>query len=483
MTGRSTQLPAELWRWDAVALARAIREREVSAREAVDSCLARLAATNPIVNAVNDVHADAARSEADRADGAVRRGEGLGPLHGVPVTIKDIVDQAGRATVNGVAAFKSRIAREDGAVVVNWRKAGAIIVGRTNTPAFSSRWDTDNAVFGRTWNPWTRTRTAGGSSGGAAAALAVGIGALAHGSDLGGSIRYPAYCCGVAGLRPTMGRVPRYNGSDAPERPLFADMIAVNGVLARNVADLRLGLATISAGDPRDPIWVPAPLDGPPLARPIKVALVTESPGLFVHPAVADAVRQAGAALADAGYAVVEVQPPSIAAAADLRARLSAADLRNRVFAFMRQYADPDMIAHVQLFLDATPAFADQSAYQDALAAVMAQRQAWDTFLAEYPLIVGPNSGDLPVAIGFETRDLGAMRHLLAAQALMTAVNLLGLPSVAVPTGMVPAPDAPKGLPVGVQIIGQRYREDIALDAAAAVEARLGTLAPIDPVT
>lgn len=482
MSGSSTRLPAELWRWDAVALAQAIRERAVSAREAVESCLERLAATNPIVNAVNDVQADAARAAADRADAAVRRGEGLGPLHGVPVTIKDIIDQTGRATVNGVAAFRSRVARDDGAVVVNWRKAGAIILGRTNTPAFSSRWDTDNEVFGRTWNPWTRARTAGGSSGGAAAALAVGIGPLAHGSDLGGSIRYPAYCCGVVGLRPTMGRVPRYNGSDGPERPLFADLIAVNGVMARTVADLRLGLATICAGDPRDPLWVPAPLEGPPPPRPIKVALVTDSPGLFVHPAVAEAVRQASAALAEAGYAVSEIQPPSIAAAADLRARLSAADLRNRLFASMRDYADRDMIAHVQLFLDATPAFSSQGTYQDALAQVMRHRQAWDAFLADCPLIVGPNSGDLPVAIGFETRDLAAMRHLLAAQALMTAVNLLGLPAVAVPTGTVPAPDAPMGLPVGVQIIGPRFREDMVLDAAAAVEARLGSLAPIEPV-
>ncbi len=480
---RAAHMPPELWRWDAVDLAAAIRERSVSCREAVVACLDRISAVNSTVNAVVDIQAESALDTANAADAAVERGDALGPLHGVPVTIKDIVDQAGRPTVNGVAAFKNRIARDDGAVVANWRKAGAIIVGRTNTPAFSSRWDTDNAVFGRTWNPWTRARTAGGSSGGAAAALAVGIGALAHGSDLGGSIRYPAFCCGVVGLRPTMGRVSRFNSMDGPARPLFADLIAVNGPMARRVRDLRVGLATLSVPDARDPMWVPAPLEGPALPKPIKVALVTEAPGLFVHDAVRDAVRKAGSALTDAGYVVEEVQPPSIEAAAMLRRQLSAADLRHRVIGVMRELADPDMLAHVQLYLDVVPPFADMGAYQDALAQIMVHRQAWDMFLAEHPIIVGPNSGDLAAPIGFEFRDQAAMCHLLAAQALMTTVNLLGLPAVAVSTGQTEVPDAPRGLPVGVQVIAPRFREDLALTAAEAIEARYPIPMPIEPVT
>ncbi len=475
-------LPAELWRWDALDLARAIRERRVAAREAVQANLDRIAAVNGTVNALNDIQAEDALAAAAAADAKVRRGEPLGALHGVPVTIKDLVDQAGRATVDGVAAFKARIATEDSPVVTNWKAAGAIILGRTNTPAFSSRWDTDNAVFGRTWNPWTRARTAGGSSGGAAAALAVGIGALAHGSDLGGSIRYPAYCCGVAGIRPSQGRVPRWNSTAGGEIPAFANLIAVNGLLARHVRDLRIGLAAMSAGDARDPLWVPAPLEGPPPPRPIKVALVTESPGLFVHPAVRDAVLRAGQALADAGYAVEERRPPSIEAAAALRAKLSAADIRNGVMDAIRRLGDADVATHVQLFLDAAPRTSGLADYQDSMAAVMTHRRAWAQFMAEFSLVVGPNSGDLPVMIGFETRDLEAMRHLLQAQALMTTVNLLGLPSVAVPTGLVPAPDAPKGLPVGAQVIAPLFREDLALDAAEAVEARLGVATPIDPV-
>jgi amidase len=286
----------------------------------------------------------------------------------------------------------------------------------------------------------------------------------------------------VTGIRPTMGRVPRSNGSDPRATPLFSDLIAVGGVLARRVRDLRIGLAALAVGDASDPLWVPAPLDGPPVVGPIRVFLVTEATGLFVHDSVRAAVRQAGAALAEAGYAVQEAKPPSIEAAALLRARLSAADLRNRLMDRMRELADQDMIRHVDLFLEATDPFASQGEYQDALAQVMSHRREWDRFLAGRSLVVGPNSGDLPFAIGLETRDLAAMRHILASQSLMTAVNLLGLPAVAVQTGFVPAPDAPHGLPMGVQIIGPRFREDLTLAAAEAIEARLPAAMPIDPV-
>src|SRR5438876_8208252 len=239
----------DLWRWDAVDLAAAIRTRRISSHEATRAVLERLAAVNPVLNAVTVLLADQALAAADRADAAVRRGDALGPLHGVPVTIKENIDQEGVATPNGVPAFKDLVAKSDSPPVANWRRAGAVIVGRTNTPAFSLRWHTDNELRGRTYNPWNRARTPGGSSGGAAAALACGIGPLAHGNDLGGSIRYPAFCCGVTGIRPSMGRVPSHNPSVAEETPLVAQLIAVNGLLARRVRDLRLGLEPLSARD------------------------------------------------------------------------------------------------------------------------------------------------------------------------------------------------------------------------------------------
>ena len=200
-----------LWKWDAGALAAAIRAREISAREAVTSCVERMHAVNPRINAVTVDLSQEALALADRADAAVARGDALGTLHGVPVTIKENVDQEGCATVNGVEAYRDAIASADSPVVANWKKAGAIIIGRTNTPAFSFRLDTVNEFRGRTYSPWSRAHTPGGSSGGASASVAAGITPLAHGNDIAGSVRYPAYCTGLAGLRPSFGRVPAYN--------------------------------------------------------------------------------------------------------------------------------------------------------------------------------------------------------------------------------------------------------------------------------
>lgn len=237
-----------IWKWDAVDVAAGIRARHISCREAVQASLDRLAAVNPSINAVTVVHAERALAQADEADRAVQRGDPLGLLHGVPITTKENVDQAGAATSHGVVAFKDNVAQADSPAIANLRKAGAIVVGRTNMSAFAMRWHTDNDLHGPTMNPWNRCVTAGGSSGGAAAALAAGITALAHGNDYGGSIRYPAYCCGVVGLKPTLGRVPHFNASANEERALTAQLFSVQGPMARRVRDLRVALQAMSAG-------------------------------------------------------------------------------------------------------------------------------------------------------------------------------------------------------------------------------------------
>ncbi|MDU6746313.1 MAG: amidase family protein, partial [Bradyrhizobium sp.] len=232
-----------LWRWSATQLASAIRNKEITSREAVTACLDRIASINPELNAVVSVQADDALAAADLADHMVAAGTTLGPLHGVPVTTKINVDQAGLPTTNGIVAFKDNIAKDDAPVVANLRRAGAVIIGRTNTPAFSMRWFTDNELHGRTLNPWRPDRTPGGSSGGAAVAAATGMCAIAHGNDGGGSIRYPAYCTGTVGLRPSFGRVPAFNGTAPSERQLSLQLISVQGAITRNVADARLALA------------------------------------------------------------------------------------------------------------------------------------------------------------------------------------------------------------------------------------------------
>ena len=221
----------ELWRLDATDLAAQIRSGRASARDATAACLGRLEAVNPQLNAIVHVLADEAMAAAAAADEAQARGEALGPLHGVPATIKIVADQKGCATDNGVAMFKSLIAKEDAPVVANLRRAGAILVGRTAAPAFSMRAMTSSVLHGQTYNPWNPGVTCGGSSGGAAAGLAAGIGAIAHGSDIGGSIRWPAYCNGVVGLRTSLGRIPSFNPTARNGRNIASQMMAVAGPL------------------------------------------------------------------------------------------------------------------------------------------------------------------------------------------------------------------------------------------------------------
>lgn len=234
----------DIWRLPASELASLIRARKVSARDAAKAALARLDAVNPKLNAVVDHRPEDVLAQADNVDAVIARGGDAGILGGVPVTVKVNVDQAGFATTNGIKAQRDLIAKATNPVVANLRKSGAVILGRTNTPAFSYRWFTTNLLHGDTYNPRDRSITPGGSSGGAGSAVAAGIGHIAHGTDIAGSIRYPAYACGVHGLRPTIGRIPAFNAS-SPERPIGPQITAVSGPLARTVYDLRLALAEI----------------------------------------------------------------------------------------------------------------------------------------------------------------------------------------------------------------------------------------------
>ena len=225
--------------------------------------LARLHKVNPAINAVVRVLEEEARGAAETADAARARGHALPPLHGVPVTTKVNVDQAGLPTDNGVVPLKDFMAKEDSPVVANLKHAGAIIVGRTNAPAFSMRIFTDNALHGRTLNPRDPSVTPGGSSGGAGAATATGIGAIAHGNDIGGSVRIPAYCNGVVGLRTGFGRIPSLNPSAPAGRPIGAVLMAVQGPHTRTVRDARLALQVMARGDRRDWRWNDVPMAGP----------------------------------------------------------------------------------------------------------------------------------------------------------------------------------------------------------------------------
>jgi amidase len=463
-----------LWRWSAHRLATAIRTGAISASEAVSSSLERVQAVNPALNAIVDLLADEALAVARSADDARRRGDVLGPLHGVPVTVKVNVDTKGRATTNGVVAFKDDVAAEDSPVVANLRKAGAVIIGRTNTPAFSVRWFTDNDLHGRTLNPWSREHTPGGSSGGASSAVAAGMGAIAHGNDLAGSVRYPAYCTGVCGLRPSFGRVPAFLASAKEERPLSMAMMSVQGPLARHVADLRLALQAMSAGDARDPWWVPAPLHGPAQQRPLRVAMSVNCHGTPADPAVVAAVRQAGAWLADAGYAVEEVEAPSLAEAAELWQRIANDEARKFMWPAVEQFGDEGVRRSFGWMLAASPVL-DHDAHLQAFAKRATLVRRWQLFLERFALVLGPVSGEPPFAWGRDVDSEASMARVLRAQESQFAVPVLGLPAVSVPTGLA------GGLPMGVQLIGRRFREDLVLDAAEVIESRCPPMTPVDP--
>src|SRR3954467_13542742 len=289
----------DLWRLSAADLATLVKAKKVSAKEAAKAGLVRLDAVNPKLNAVIDHRPEDVLKQADAVDAAIARGEDPGVLAGVPVTIKANVDQEGFATTNGLKLQRDLIAREDNPVVANFRKAGAVLLGRTNCPAFSYRWFTTNLVHGDTKNPRDASLTPGGSSGGAGAAVAAGIGHFAHGTDIAGSIRYPAYACGVHGLRPTIGRVAAFNAA-LPERTIGPQISAVSGPLARTIGDLRIALAAMAAPDARDPWWTPAPLEGPP--RPKLAALCLRPDGLEIVPEVEAALEDAGRRLGGEGW-------------------------------------------------------------------------------------------------------------------------------------------------------------------------------------
>src|SRR3984885_2156999 len=333
----------DIWRLPAQELAGLIRSKKVSAREAATSALARLDAVNPAINAVVDHRPDDVLSQAAEVDAAIARGEDVGVLAGVPVTIKANIDQAGFANTNGLKMQADLIAKDNSPVVDNLRKAGAVILGRTNCPAFSYRWFTTNLIHGDTKNPRDPGITPGGSSGGAGAAVAAGIGHIAHGTDIAGSIRYPAYACGVHGLRPTIGRIAAFNAS-SPERTIGPQISAVSGPLARTIGDLRIALAAMSGRDARDPWWVPAPLQGPDM--PKRVALCLEPDGLETTAEVKAAVADAGKRLERAGWVVEQIETtPPLREAAELQTKLWLGDGYEAQLAAAEREGDPGALA------------------------------------------------------------------------------------------------------------------------------------------
>jgi amidase len=455
-----------LWQLSASEIAGLVRARKASAREVTEAALARCDAVNPRINAVVQQDRAATLAAADALDQRIARGEDPGPLAGVPVTTKVNVDQAGFATTNGLKLQRDHIAKDDNPVVANLKRAGAIVIGRTNTPAFSARWFTRNGLHGATRNPRDATRTPGGSSGGAGAAVASGIGAIAHGTDIAGSIRYPAYACGVHGLRPGLGRVPAWNPS-GPDRLIGAQLMAVSGPLARSVADLRLAYEAMAAEDPRDPWWAPVPHALPPM--PKRAALCIRPDGLPTDATAEAALRDAASRLQEAGWTIVETAAPPLREPMRLQLALWFAEQR-KTRDFVAKEADPDL-DFVMAQMDAIVPAPSHDDFLEIFRARAGFCRQWELFLRDYPVLICPISAEPPFPDQLDVSSPEAFRRVLEAQLTQIALPLMSLPALAVATGPM----------IGAQLVAARWREDVLLDAAAEIEARGAPVAIADP--
>ena len=469
---------AELWQLSAAEIARLVRDREVSAVEVTQATLDRLVAVNPAINAIVTEMPEEALAEAARVDETIARGDDPGLLAGVPTTIKVVADQAGHPTTNGLRIQQDLIADVDSPLVANLRTAGAVIVGRTNTPAFSLHWFTRNSLHGHTRNPRNPALTPGGSSGGAASAVAAGIGAMAHGSDIAGSIRYPAYACGVHGLRPTLGRVPSHNATATGDRSIGGLLMAVSGPIARTIDDLRLGFEAMAVEDLRDPWSTPVPPELPLGEKRAAMCIAPE--GLEVQPEVEAAVRDAARRLEADGWIVDEVDIPPLREPAALQALLWLASYRQGDYGAVAREDDPDA-SFVFEHMEARAPAPDLDRMSEALRLQATYSRQWRLFLEQYPVLLCPVSAELPFPDLLIVESPESFERVMEAQLFQIGIPFMALPGLTVTTGEVTTDRGAS--PVGVQLVAGRYHEARLLRAGAAIEAGGTAPSPIDPVT
>ncbi len=455
--------------WTARGQAEAVRRRDISARELLDLHLARIAERNPQLNAIVSLDEDRARAGAAAADEHLAHGYPTGPLHGLPFAFKDTHAVAGWRTTYGSPLFADHVPESDDLVVERIRRAGAVVIGKTNVPEFAAGSHTFNTVFGTTRNPVDPSRSAGGSSGGAACALAAGMVPLAEGSDMGGSLRNPASFCGVVGLRPSLGRVPTWPA------PSQWETTSVSGPMARNVNDLALLLSVIAGPDPRVPLALgdPGPRFAPPVLGSLaglRVGYTLDLGGAFaVDPRVAAVLESAGRLLVRSGASVFDAHP-DLSVGEDTFRTLRAwhfqatfgEQLRSHPDAFKESLADNIRAGEHLTGADVARAFRQRT----SLAETMRR------FFAEYDVLVLPVSQvpPFPVDQEFPTEiDGEPMSTYLDWMRSAYLITVTGCPAISVPAGRTP-----EGWPVGVQLVAPHGQDRRLLEIAAAFEAARG---------
>lgn len=462
----------ELWQLGALELAAKIRAREVSSREVVAAHLARVDAVNPHLNAIVRRLDDEALAAADAADKVLADGGPTGAFHGVPITVKENIDLAGTPTTQGLPALADAVTPMDAPTVERMRAAGAIPFARTNLPDIGLRVHTTSSLHGLTRNPHHPGRTAGGSSGGEASAIASGMSPLGLGNDIGGSLRNPAHCCGIASIKPTTGVVPMATMIPPENLMLAAQQMLAEGPMARQVADVRAALTIIAGAHRRDPRSLPVQLTDLAPGERVRIAVLAEPPGGSTHREVAAAVRAAADLLSDAGHDVVEATPPDYAMTIDLWAALLVADVT-----VQRPLLDLVMGEDGRAVLDAfqagTPPPSVELSAQIQETRFRLMRE-WSSFFADHPVLVTPTWAQPPFEHDADLLDAEAMMRDTLRPVLPG--NFLALPAAVVPCGRA------DGLPVGVQVMGDRFTDLRCLAIAEQIQRVVGAPAPIDPV-
>lgn len=473
--GSHTQTPPEPSRLDdpignptyasVTALASAIRSKAISSEEVVKAHLQRIQTVNPRLNAVVQVAAEEALAQARAADAAMAQGTVRGPLHGVPMTIKDCLDTAGVISTGGTQGRAAFVPAHDATVVARLRAAGAILLGKTNTPELTIAYETDNLVYGRTNNPYDLSRTSGGSSGGSAAIVAAGGSPFDIGSDTGGSLRVPAHCCGTVAIRPTSGRVPR-TGLILPPVGVLERLTQI-GPIARYVEDLALILPIIAGVDGHDPAIVPMKLEHPDQVdlKALRIAMHTDNGIVPPTRETASTLQAVAAALADAGMSVSEVRPVGIEQTFDLFFGLFAADGGAGIQMLLQMYGTTEVSPVIQGVLELVSAHPMSGAeFSGLLAQLDMFRGAMHSFMQGYDVILCPACAH-PAPLHGSSYSPEGLRGYSYTQ----TYNLTGWPAAVVRGGT-----SPEGLPIGVQIVARPWREDVALAVAHYLEKALG---------
>ena len=453
----------------ASALTRRIRARELSAVEVVEMHLARIDAVNPSLNAVVTRCDARALERAKQADVLLAKGQTLGPLHGLPMTIKDAFDTAEVRSTGGTQGRANYIPSQNATAVERLLSAGAILMGKTNTPELTLFYDTDNVLFGKTFNPYDLSLSPGGSSGGSAAIVAAGGSPLDLGSDTGGSIRLPAHFCGVAGIKPTAGRIPRTGFIVPGGMPV--DALTQVGPIARFVEDLALVLPILSGVDWQDSAVVPMPLGDPDaISMPdLRVAFYTDNGDVAASPEVSSVVRDCVRVVAERGATVTEACPSVMAQSRRLFGRIFSTDGG----AWIRRLLDKLGTQAIYPFLHWTDQHDDApEATAAAFTALMAEweqfRRRMLAFLQRYDVMLAPVHAYPALAHGELTSD-----EKSPAFSYAQPYNLTGWPSVVVRAGT-----SAKGLPIGVQVVARPWQETVALAVARRIEEQLGGWRP-----